>query len=975
MSKVKIYEIAKELNIDNKEIIKIAKKLGIEAKSHLSSIDESDAEKIKDNVSNDGQKVKNNTNKVKNNNKKEEIKTTGQIIIRREVIVQEEKKPVVNKDESKVGIGFNTQRRNKDFNIVYREKPTKPMSVSELFGIKSKEPKKEEKEIKEVQNNNITEKKEIETKVVDDNKNEKDNVEKKIVSNNIENKVEKPINKNVDSGYKYNNNSNEKFNKNIDRQFNRDSFNKKSTGNHDFKPRNNEYGYNKNNEFNRNNFKRDNRPNGDNKTQFNKNNGVKKDYKKQSNNRFGEKDYGDMMSIDMIEKNNQRDYSNKIIDKQKANRNLDEKKRNNSRRGNEEEFNGDKLRDLKQVNRLSNMFEDQEGGMLDYYDLTTARGKRNKKKSSKDEERKQKIFVLKEITIPANISVKDLATDLKKTSAEVIKKLFELGIMANINQDLDFDTAFLVADAFGVKATKKEEIKDEDILFDDSEDKEEDLVPRPPVVVVMGHVDHGKTSLLDAIRKTNVIEGEAGGITQHIGAYKVNVNNREITFLDTPGHEAFTSMRARGAQITDVAILVVAADDGVMPQTIEAINHAKAAGIPIIVAVNKIDLPNANVEKIKQELMKYELVPEEWGGDTVFVPISAKNNINIDNLLEMVLLVADMQNLKANPNRQSKGTVIEARLDKSQGAIATVLVQRGTLNVGDTIILGTAIGKIRTMKNDKGKQVKKAGPSTPVEITGLHEVPEAGDTFYEVKNEKVAKHLIEQRKLANREKAIANNNLVTLDNLFDKMESENLKQLSIIVKTDVQGTAEAMKSSLEKLSNEEVRVKVIHSNAGGVTESDVQLAKAANAIIIAFNVRPVGAASSLAEKEQVEIKQYSVIYQALEDVEDAMKGMLAPVYKEVNIGNAEVRQTFKISNVGTVAGCYVTDGKLERNAGVRVIREGIVIHEGKLISLKRFKDDAKEVSKGFECGLQIEDYNDVKEGDTIEAYIKEEIKR
>ena len=434
-------------------------------------------------------------------------------------------------------------------------------------------------------------------------------------------------------------------------------------------------------------------------------------------------------------------------------------------------------------------------------------------------------------------------------------------------------------------------------------------------------------------------------------------------------------MRARGAQITDIAILVIAADDGVMPQTVEAINHAKAAGIPIIVAVNKIDLPGANVDKVKQELMKYELVPEEWGGDTIFVPISAKKNINIDNLLEMVLLVADMQNLRANPNRQSKGTVIEARLDKAQGPIASVLVQRGTLNVGDTIILGTSIGKIRTMKNDKGKMVREAGPSTPVEITGLHEVPEAGDVFYEVKNEKVAKHLIEQRKLENREKTLNSTEAVTLDNLFDKMASEDLKQLNIIVKTDVQGTAEAMKSSLEKLSNDEVRVSVIHSSAGGVTESDVQLAKAANAIIIAFNVRPVGAAKNLAEKDGVEIKQYSVIYQAIEDVQDAMKGMLAPVYKEVNIGNAEVRQTFRISNVGTIAGCFVLDGKLERNAGVRVIREGVVIHDGKLVSLKRFKDDAKEVSKGFECGLQIEDYNDLKEGDTIEAYIKEEVKR
>ena len=622
------------------------------------------------------------------------------------------------------------------------------------------------------------------------------------------------------------------------------------------------------------------------------------------------------------------------------------------------------------------MFEDQEGGMLDYYDLTTERGKKNKKRDKKAGNRvKQKIFELKEITIPSNISVKDLATELKKTSSDVLKKLIELGIMANINQDLDFDTAYLIADSFGVTAIKKEEVKDEDILFDDSEDKEEDLQPRPPVVVVMGHVDHGKTSLLDAVRQTNVIEGEAGGITQHIGAYKVTINGREITFLDTPGHEAFTSMRARGAQITDVAILVVAADDGVMPQTIEAINHAKAAEIPIIVAINKIDLPGANAEKVKQELMKYELIPEEWGGDTIFVPISAKKNINIDTLLEMVLLVADMQNLKANPDRQSKGTVIEARLDKNQGPIASVLVQRGTLNVGDTIILGSSIGKIRTMKNDKGRSVKLAGPSTPVEITGLHDVPAAGDIFYEVKNEKVAKHLIERRKLEEREKAIANNNMVTLDNLFEKMASDELKQLNVIVKADVQGTAQALKSSLEKLSNEEVRVKVLHSNAGGVTESDVELAKAANAIVIAFNVRPVGAAQKLSEKEGIEIKQYSVIYQALEDVEDAMKGMLAPQYREVNIGNAEVRQTFKVSNVGTIAGCYVTDGKLERNAGVRVIRDGVVIHDGKLISLKRFKDDAKEVSKGFECGMQLEDFDDIKEGDTIEAYIKEEIKR
>jgi len=641
----------------------------------------------------------------------------------------------------------------------------------------------------------------------------------------------------------------------------------------------------------------------------------------------------------------------------------------------DEEFDEDRLRDLKSVDKLSNMYENEEGGMLDYYDLSARRSKKKKARKGEEKVSKQKIFELKEINIPSTISVKSLATELKKTSAEVIKKLFDLGIMATINQELDFDTAYLVADSFGIKAIQKVEVKDEDILFDDTEDKEEDLKPRPPVVVVMGHVDHGKTSLLDAIRNTNVIEGEAGGITQHIGAYMVNVNGREITFLDTPGHEAFTSMRARGAQITDVAILVIAADDGVMPQTVEAINHAKAANIPIIVAVNKIDLEGANVDRIKQELMKYELVPEEWGGDTIYVPISAKKNINIDNLLEMVLLVADMQNLRANPDRQAKGVVIEARLDKAQGPIASILVQRGDLKVGDTIVVGEAIGKIRIMKNDKGRAIKHAGPSTPVEITGLKDVPSAGDVFYEVKNEKVAKHLIAQRKLEHRERAIANDNMVTIDNLFDKMKNEDLKQLNIIIKTDVQGTAEAMKASLEKLSNEEVVVKVLHSNAGAVTQSDVELAKAANAIIIAFNVRPVGTAKAIAEKEGVEIKQYSIIYQAIEDVENAMKGMLAPVYQEINIGNAEVRQVFKVSNVGAIAGCYVTDGKVARNAGIRVIREGVVVHEGKLVSLKRFKDDAKEVSAGFECGMQVQDYDDIQVGDIIEAFIQQEVQR
>ncbi len=739
------------------------------------------------------------------------------------------------------------------------------------------------------------------------------------------------------------------------------------------------------NKFNQNRDNRENRQNNSNRFGNNRNN----NYNHNGNNRFGkrpldekgiEKNIKNIMSAETAEREPVREY-NKAIDKQKSNSKFDEnrgQKKNKSRKNRSQgEFDEGKLKSLKQANRLSNMFDDQDGGMLDYYDLTTERGRRGKKrKNQNNEERtKQKIFQLTEIEIPETITVKDFAAEMKKTTAEVIKKLLGYGIMATINQEIDFDTAFLIAGEFGITAKKKEVVTEEDILFDESEDKAEELQTRPPVIVVMGHVDHGKTSLLDAIRKTNVIEGEAGGITQAIGAYQVKVNDRLITFLDTPGHEAFTAMRARGAQITDIAILVVAANDGVKPQTVEAINHAKSAGIPIIVAINKIDLPDANVEKVKQELMAYDLVPEEWGGDTIFVPISAKKHENIDQLLEMVLLEADVLELKANPHKQAKGAVIEARLDKSKGAIATMLVQRGTLDVGDTIVVGSSIGRIRAMRDDKGKSVKAAGPSTPVEIMGLTEVPEAGDTFYEVKNEKVAKHLIERRKRQAREKAINQVNKVTLDNLFSQMEEGKLKVLNLIVKADVQGSVEAVKQSLEKLANEEVKVKVIHAAAGAVNQSDVTLAKVSNAIIIAFNVRPDNLAKEMAEKDEVEIKQYSVIYQAIDDVESAMKGMLEPKYEEKVIGNVEVRQTFRISNVGTIAGGFVTSGKVERNAGVRVIRDNVVIHDGKLATLKRFKDDVKEVSKGFECGMQIENYNDIKEGDIIEVYIMEEIKR
>ena len=747
------------------------------------------------------------------------------------------------------------------------------------------------------------------------------------------------------------------------------------------------------NNFNKSNYNKDKNNNFSNKRNFNNNgNDQKNNFNKRDNNYQGrsngaqrrlddrgiDRKIKNIMEVDIpTEKENARDFSNnKAKDRAKQNRQEESKnnKKSNNRRNNDNDFDSDKLNNLKKQNKLSNMFK--EGEMLDYYDLSTERGRRAKKKNTKQENRtKQKIFKLTDITIPETITVKDLAAEMKITSSDVIKKLLNLGIMATINNELDFDTAYLIAQEYGINANKKNVVTDEDILIDETEDREEDLKPRPPVIVVMGHVDHGKTSLLDAIRSTNVIEGESGGITQHIGAYQVKINDRDITFLDTPGHEAFTSMRARGAMITDIAILVVAANDGVMPQTVEAINHAKAAEIPIIVAVNKMDLPDANFEKVQQELMKYELVPEEWGGDTIYVPISAKKKEGIDNLLEMVLLQADVLELKANPNKQAKGTVIEAKLDKSRGPVATVLVQRGKLDVGDTIIVGSSIGRIRTMQNDKGKRVKTAGPSMPVEITGLTSVPESGDIFYEVKDERTAKHLIEKRKYEKHQKEIGANTVVTLDDLFSKIESENLKQLNLIVKADVQGSVEALKQSLEKLSNDEVKVKVIHSNVGGVTESDVTLARVSGAIIIAFNVRPEVVAKSIADKEGVEIKQYSVIYDAINDVEAAMKGMLDPIYKEVVIGTAEIRQTFKVSNVGTIAGSYVLTGKVARNAGIRVIRDNIVVHDGKLVSLKRFKDDVKEVDKGYECGLQIDGFNDIKEGDQLEVYVMEQVKR
>ena len=586
-------------------------------------------------------------------------------------------------------------------------------------------------------------------------------------------------------------------------------------------------------------------------------------------------------------------------------------------------------------------------------------------------ERAKKTLV---ITVPEEITVSDLAAMLKRTAAEVVKKLFSLGMMATVNQVIDFDTAEIVATELGAKVKKEVVVTIEDRIIDDHQDDEADLLPRSPVVCVMGHVDHGKTSLLDAIKNTSVTETEAGGITQHLGAYRVNLNGQDITFLDTPGHAAFTAMRARGAMATDIAILVVAADDGIMPQTVEAINHAKAAGVSIVVAINKMDKPDASPDRIMQQLTEYELIPEEWGGDVICVPVSAKTRMNIDTLLESVLLVAEMKELKANPNRAGKGIVIEARLDKGRGPVATLLVQNGTVKSGDIIVAGTAVGRVRVMTDDKGRKVNEAGPSVPVEITGLAEVPIGGDAFDCVSDEKLARELVEQRKAKQKEEEFRSMQKVTLDNLFDSINQGSLKDLNIIVKADVQGSVEAVRQSLEKLSNEEVRVKVIHGGVGAVNESDVMLANASNALIVGFNVRPDPVAEANAERDKVEMRMYRIIYDCIEEVEAAIKGMLAPKYRDVEMGKAEVRSVFKLSSAGTIAGCYIIDGKITRNCKIRVVRDGIVVFEDEISSLKRFKDDVKEVATGYECGVGLEKFNDIKEGDILEGYITEEYK-
>ena len=661
-----------------------------------------------------------------------------------------------------------------------------------------------------------------------------------------------------------------------------------------------------------------------------------------------------------------RDYSTTLIDKKKYNTEKNDRKEETRRQSK----NANEMREQNTRMDFSKFrgMQVSEDGLMDLYDRGENRKGSAKRKKQKVEMQQTKIIPLTEVELPESMSVKDFAEKLKKQASEIIKKMFSMGIMATVNQEIDFDTAFLIASEFGINATKQVVVTEEDVLFDDSEDDEKDLEARPPIVTIMGHVDHGKTSLLDKIRSSSVASGESGGITQHIGAYKVKINGREITFLDTPGHEAFSEMRARGAQVTDIVIIVVAADDGIKPQTVEAINHAKAAGVSIVVAINKIDKETANIDRVKQELLEYELVPEEWGGDTICVPVSARSGEGIENLLEMMLLVSDVKELKANPNKQAKGTVIEAKLDKSRGPLATVLVQRGTLNVGDTIVLGDIVGRVRNMTNDRGEKVKTAGPSTPVEILGLGSVPDTGETFYEVKDEKTAHKLIEKRKAQHRLDLIKKSSIVTLDDLFNKIKDGETTNLDIVLRADVKGSVEALKESLEKLSNEEIRVRVIASNTGGITESDITLAKLSNAIVIGFNVKAEAAVQNMADKEKVDLRLYKVIYDAIEDVEAAMKGLHKVKYIESPLGTAEVRHVFKITGAGVIAGSYVTKGKLARNAMVRLSRNGEVLCDVKLESLKREKDDVKEVAEGYECGVKLEKFSDVKEGDILECY-------
>ena len=862
MSKVRVHELAKGLNLQSKELINIITGLGVEVKSHMSILEGKDLEIVIGHF----RKIE------AEKNKKDEKK-----------VVKTENKP----DEKKNNVN---KERKDNFNK--------------------------------------------------DNKNSKEGYKKDNKSFNKDNK-----------GHK------EGYNKGNKQNFSKDNkpFNKDKKGNYSKDNRN--FSKDKKEGFNKDkkqNFNKDNKPfNKDKKEGFNKDNRNFGRDKKDSGRKFADRNkefLDDVVEVvdPAIEKRDARKTHLQGQEKNKKNKSLNEHKMREDRNPNLI------LKPAKKKNKAN-----------------------HKTKSDSDLEFENKVENVGEIKIPESITVKDFSESLGVSSSQVISKLIALGIMAGLNQEIDFDCASLIAEEFGkIVVLETPEITEEnEILSLDYEDKKEDLITRPPVVTVMGHVDHGKTSLLDYIRKSKVTTQEAGGITQHIGAYTVNINNSKIVFLDTPGHEAFTAMRSRGAKVTDISILVVAADDGVMPQTIEAINHSKDAGVPIIVAINKIDKEGANPERVKTELSDNGLLPEDWGGDVITMPVSAKTGEGIDELLEMVLMVAEVEELKANPNRMAIGTIIEAQLDKGRGPVATILVQKGTLNSGDIVISGTSTGRIRAMFDDKGKKIKKATPSMPAVILGLSEVPEAGSFIYAVKDEKTARGYAQRIINVQKENMISSGNKVSLDDLFDKIQDGNLKEIKIIIKTDVRGTVDAVKNSLEKLSNEEVKVNIIHGAVGGINESDVMLAAASNAIIIGFNVRPSQGAIDLSRHENVDVRTYRVIYDAIEDIKLAVKGMLAPTFVEEVIGRAEVRATFKVPGIGTVAGVYVLNGKVTRNAKVRLLRDGIILHEGEISSLKRFKDDAKELLTGYEGGLGIANYNDLKETDIIEAYIDKEVER
>ena len=902
MGKSRIYEIAKELNVDSKLIIEKLKDMKVEVKNHMSSITEEESNQIR----------------------------------------QAFQKPAAPKQQDKMKANTgnqsrnNSHRENEKNNMTQKTGQKQPNSQSKPSGNDNREPRQ--------------------------NREQRDNRENKDNRNNNMNRDNRNYN-NRDNNNRDNNNRDNNNRDNRENRDNRDNrFNKENRG--DFKGQNRK-GPSGNGQQNRNNGDNAGRkPNRDNNNRdggFRKNNNNQQDTV--SNRRVGVNANRATPSapvrpqtskVAQVAKSNQEHFSKDAVEER-----YQDWSNNNDGPKNKPE----------QIARAKR----NESSSFQSRNNRNNRGKGKNNKNMKKEPPREFAEVKHHVVLEDTITVQDLAHQMGKKSTDVIMKLMAMGVMATINQDLDVDTATIIAEEFG--ATVEVKVSKEEELFTDVEDKPEDLQERPPVVTIMGHVDHGKTSLLDKIRSTHVTTTEAGGITQHIGAYQVETQGHKITFLDTPGHEAFTAMRARGAQITDIAILVVAADDGVMPQTIEAIDHAKAAGVPIIVAINKIDKPEANPDQIKQELTNYGLISEEWGGDTIMVPVSAKKGMGISELLDMILLVAEMGELKANPNRNAKGKVIESKLDKGRGPVATLLVQTGTLHVGDFLIVGTTQGRIRAMFDYKGRSVKVAGPSMPVEILGLNEVPEAGDDFIAVENEKLAKQVADKRQKEKHQQEIAHNSKVSLEDLFAQIKEGEIKELNIILKADVQGSIEAIRQSLEKLGNDEVRVNIIRTAVGGIREADVMLATASNALIIGFNVRPDVGARKLAEKEEVQINTYRVIYEAIEDVKAALSGMLDPDIKEVELGQAEVRNTFKVPKVGVVAGCYITEGKITRNAEVRVVRDGVVIHNGHLGSLKRFKDDVKEVASGYECGLSVERFNDIKEGDILEAYTFEEVKR